>query len=82
MSLTTCQELEEAERTYIQNLIGTPSHEQLQIFATVYRQRRNDPHNSAFNRDNRAGCNPGSSTLLVWDKLESDSYSYLLGDYY
>ena len=37
-------ELEEPERTYIQNLIGRMSHEQIQVFASAYRQRRKDPH--------------------------------------
>jgi TM2 domain-containing membrane protein YozV len=37
-------ELQEPERTYIQSLIGRMSHEQMQIFASAYRQRRKDPH--------------------------------------
>jgi TM2 domain-containing membrane protein YozV len=37
-------ELQEPERTYIQSLIGKMSHEQLQVFASAYRQRRKDPH--------------------------------------
>jgi TM2 domain-containing membrane protein YozV len=37
-------ELQAAERTYIQSLIGRMSHEQLQVFASAYRQRRKDPH--------------------------------------
>ena len=37
-------ELQEPERTYIQSLIGRMSHEQLQVFASAYRQRRKDPH--------------------------------------
>ncbi len=37
-------ELQEPERTYIQSLIGRMSNEQMQIFASAYRQRRKDPH--------------------------------------
>ncbi len=37
-------ELQEPERTYIQSLIGRMTHEQLQVFASAYRQRRKDPH--------------------------------------
>ena len=37
-------ELQEPERTYIQSLIGRMSHEQIQVFASAYRQRRKDPH--------------------------------------
>ena len=37
-------ELQKPERTYIQSLIGRMSHEQLQVFASAYRQRRKDPH--------------------------------------
>lgn len=36
-------ELQEPERTYIQSLICRMSHEQLQVFASAYRQRRKDP---------------------------------------
>ena len=37
-------ELQEPERTYLQSLVGRMSHEQIQIFASAYRQRRKDPH--------------------------------------
>jgi len=37
-------ELQEPERTYIQSLIGKMSPQQMQIFASAYRQRRKDPH--------------------------------------
>src|SRR6185369_10191829 len=37
-------ELQEPERTYTQSLIGRMSHEQIQVFASAYRQRRKDPH--------------------------------------
>ena len=37
-------ELQEPERTYIQSLIGRMSHEEIQVFASAYRQRRKDPH--------------------------------------
>ena len=37
-------ELQERERTYIQSLIGSMSHEQIQVFASAYRHRRKDPH--------------------------------------
>ena len=37
-------ELQEPERTYIESLIGRMTHEQLQVFASAYRQRRKDPH--------------------------------------
>jgi len=37
-------ELQDPERSYIQGLIGRMSHEQLQVFASAYRQRRKDPH--------------------------------------
>lgn len=37
-------ELQEPERTYLQSLIGRMSHEQIQVFASAYRQRRKDPH--------------------------------------
>lgn len=37
-------ELQEPERTYIQSLIDGMSHEQIQVFASAYRQRRKDPH--------------------------------------
>lgn len=37
-------ELQEPERAYIQRLIGRMSHEQIQVFASAYRQRRKDPH--------------------------------------
>ena len=37
-------ELQDPERSYLQNLVGRMSHEQIQIFATAYRQRRKDPH--------------------------------------
>lgn len=37
-------ELQEPERTYIQSLIGRMSHEEVQVFAGAYRQRRKDPH--------------------------------------
>ena len=37
-------ELQEPERSYLQSLVGRMSHEQIQIFASAYRQRRKDPH--------------------------------------
>lgn len=37
-------ELQEPERSYLQSLGGTMSHEQIQVFASAYRQRRKDPH--------------------------------------
>jgi TM2 domain-containing membrane protein YozV len=37
-------ELQEPERTYLQSLVGRMTHEQIQIFASAYRQRRKDPH--------------------------------------
>jgi TM2 domain-containing membrane protein YozV len=37
-------ELQDPEGTYIQSLIGRMSHEQIQVFASAYRQRRKDPH--------------------------------------
>src|SRR5258705_1750352 len=37
-------ELQDPESTYIQSLIGRMSHEQVQVFASAYRQRRKDPH--------------------------------------
>ena len=37
-------ELQEPERKYIESLIGRMSHEQIQVFASAYRQRRKDPH--------------------------------------
>jgi TM2 domain-containing membrane protein YozV len=37
-------ELSEPERTYIENLVGRMTHEQMHIFASAYRQRRKDPH--------------------------------------
>jgi TM2 domain-containing membrane protein YozV len=37
-------ELQEPERSYLQTLVGRMSHEQIQIFASAYRQRRKDPH--------------------------------------
>ena len=37
-------ELQDPESTYIQSLIGRMSHEQIQVFASAYRQRRKDPH--------------------------------------
>src|SRR5688572_20260994 len=37
-------EIQEPERTYIQSLVGRMSHEQIQVFASAYRQRRKDPH--------------------------------------
>jgi TM2 domain-containing membrane protein YozV len=37
-------ELQETESSYIQSLTDRMSHEQLQIFASAYRQRRKDPH--------------------------------------
>ena len=37
-------ELQEPESTYIQSLIGRMSHEQIQVFASAYRQRRKEPH--------------------------------------
>jgi len=36
-------ELQESERTYVQSLVGQFSHEQLETFAALYRQRRKDP---------------------------------------
>ena len=37
-------ELQDPESTYIQSLIDRMSHEQVQVFASAYRQRRKDPH--------------------------------------
>ena len=37
-------ELEETERLYIEDLIEGMSHEQAQLFAGAYRERRKDPH--------------------------------------
>ena len=37
-------ELQEPEISYLQSLVGRMSHEQIQIFASAYRQRRKDPH--------------------------------------
>src|SRR5215813_1782876 len=37
-------ELQEPEKSYLQSLVGRLSHEQIQIFASAYRQRRKDPH--------------------------------------
>src|SRR5688572_32834365 len=37
-------ELEETERLYIEDLTERMSHEQAQLFAGAYRQRRKDPH--------------------------------------
>src|SRR4030095_1226513 len=37
-------EIEQPEITYIQSLTGKMSHEQIQVFASAYRQRRKDPH--------------------------------------
>lgn len=36
-------ELQEPERTHIQNLIGSMSNEEVHVFASAYRQRRKDP---------------------------------------
>ena len=37
-------ELQEPERTYLQGLVGRMAHDQIQVFASAYRQRRKDPH--------------------------------------
>lgn len=37
-------ELEEAERSFIQSLMDSMSHDEAQLFASAYRQRRKDPH--------------------------------------
>ena len=37
-------ELQEPERTSLQSLVGRMTHEQIQVFASAYRQRRKDPH--------------------------------------
>lgn len=37
-------ELEETERSYIEDLVEGMSREQAQTFASAYRQRRKDPH--------------------------------------
>ena len=37
-------ELQEPETTYIQSLIGRMSHQEINVFASAYRQRRKDPH--------------------------------------
>ena len=37
-------EVQEPEGSYLQSLVGRMSHEQIQIFASAYRQRRKDPH--------------------------------------
>src|SRR6266542_3722686 len=37
-------ELEETEKSYINYLVGGLSHEQAQLFATAYREKRKDPH--------------------------------------
>ena len=46
MPLTThyLPELEDTERVYIQDLISEMSHQQAQLFATAYREKRKDPH--------------------------------------
>ena len=37
-------ELQEPETTYLQSLVGRMTHDQIQVFASAYRQRRKDPH--------------------------------------
>ena len=37
-------ELQEPEQSHVQKLIDGMSHEQAQLFASAYRQRRKDPH--------------------------------------
>ena len=37
-------ELQEPEIGYLQSIIGRMTHEQIQVFASAYRQRRKDPH--------------------------------------
>ncbi len=37
-------ELEETEKSYIEDLVEGMSHEQAQLFATAYREKRKDPH--------------------------------------
>lgn len=37
-------ELEQIEESFIQNVLDGMSHEQAQLFANAYRQRRKDPH--------------------------------------
>src|SRR6266498_4209259 len=37
-------ELEETEKSYIDYLVEGLSHEQAQLFATAYREKRKDPH--------------------------------------
>jgi TM2 domain-containing membrane protein YozV len=37
-------ELQEPERSYLQSLISGMSHEEINVFANAYRQRRKDPH--------------------------------------
>ena len=37
-------ELPEPETTYLQSLVGRMTHDQIQVFASAYRQRRKDPH--------------------------------------
>jgi TM2 domain-containing membrane protein YozV len=37
-------ELEETEKSYIEDLVKEMSHEQAQLFATAYREKRKDPH--------------------------------------
>jgi TM2 domain-containing membrane protein YozV len=46
MPLTThyLPELEDTERVFVQDLISEMSHQQAQLFATAYREKRKDPH--------------------------------------
>ena len=37
-------ELQEPETTYLQSLVGRMTHDQIQVFASAYHQRRKDPH--------------------------------------
>ena len=44
ISLTTCLNSKSLKERTFKVLIGRMSHEQIQIFASAYRQRRKDPH--------------------------------------
>lgn len=72
-------ELEETERLYIQDLVEEMSHEQAQLFATAYREKRKGPSHSLAHRDCRTGCYPRTPTFLAWTNRNGFSLPIHLG---